>query len=776
MRLPQLPRLVWLARASAGFSSVMALLLAGWSAACGADTAAESAAMEQRLGDAVKFLSSDALEGRGVGTKGLDKAADFIAEEFRKIGLKTDIYGDSPFQKFKMPAAAELGDREKNSIVLTGPPEKDGAAPRKIELKLDENYRPLAISDSGTFNVPLVFAGYGITAKEQGYDDYAGLDVKGKVVVLLRKEPQQGNPHSKFNGANPTEHATYRRKLINAAEHGAVGILLVNDNFEQVKTSKTAQESYLKGMTDLAAANEAFRKLENPTPAQFAAFRAEAGKYIEKIQEANKALSAGFDNLLSFQAAGEAPQGKSLPIVFCTRAVVDPILKNSLGKDLTTLEDEIDQDLKPRSAELKGWQVSGSVQVNRREVEVKNVIGVLEGEGPHADETVIIGAHYDHVGMGGANSLAPWTVAVHNGADDNASGTSALVEVARALASRQQKPKRRIVFIAFTGEERGLIGSAHYVRDPRFPLEKTVAMLNMDMVGRLSDNKLTVFGTGTAASFDKLTDELGKKYEFQTSKKPEGMGPSDHASFYPKKIPVIHLFTGTHSDYHRPSDDFEKINVPGMRRVVLWMIDFAVMVADADARPEYREVKGTVAHGGPRPLFGAAFDTSENPKGCLIEEVVPDSPAEKGGVKAGDVIVRINETRINSSEEFQSTLALLKGGAKITVGVIRDKKEIALEVTLGQPPRPRPYVGSIPDFGQDKPGYAISGVAPGSPADTAGMKGGDIIVKLGDNKVEGLDDFDAALRKFKAGDTVDIVVKRGDKEIPLKIKLGEPRG
>ena len=204
---------------------------------------------------------------------------------------------------------------------------------------------------------------------------------------------------------------------------------------------------------------------------------------------------------------------------------------------------------------------------------MKNVVGVLAGEGPLADETIVVGAHYDHVGFGGPGSLAPWTHEVHNGADDNASGTAALIEVAERLATSEKGPRRRVVFIAFTAEERGLIGSAYYCRNPRFALEKTVAMINMDMVGRLVDDKLIVYGTGTAAEFDHLMDTTAARLKFEITKHEGGFGPSDHASFYAQKIPVLHLFTGNHNDYHRPSDDVEKLNVPGMRRVVDFVAD-----------------------------------------------------------------------------------------------------------------------------------------------------------------------------------------------------------
>jgi membrane-associated protease RseP (regulator of RpoE activity) len=355
---------------------------------------------------------------------------------------------------------------------------------------------------------------------------------------------------------------------------------------------------------------------------------------------------------------------------------------------LVGIEEQIDEDLKPRSGELTGWKISGEVAIKRTEAEVKNVIAVLEGEGPLADETVVVGAHYDHLGFGGAGSFVPDVKEIHNGADDNASGTAALLEVARQLAARGEKLKRRVVFIAFTAEERGLIGSARYMRSPLVPAEATVAMLNMDMVGRLNDEKLIVQGVDTATEFNAIVDRLNEEAGFKITKQPGGFGPSDHSTFYAKKVPVMHFFTGTHKDYHRPSDDADKLNVDGMRRVSKLVADVAAELADAESRPTYIETA---------------------------------PPAVAGG--GGD----------------------------------------------------RPYFGSIPDFSQDQPGYALTGVTKGGPAERAGIQAGDIIIQLGESKIGNLEDFDSALRKFKAGDRAPVIVRRGEEEVKVEVTLDPPR-
>jgi hypothetical protein len=321
-------------------------------------------------------------------------------------------------------------------------------------------------------------------------------------------------------------------------------------------------------------------------------------------------------------------------------------------------------------------------------VSAKNVVGVLEGDGPHADETIVIGAHYDHLGRGGMGSLDPGSHEIHHGADDNASGVSALVEVARRLAMRETKLPRRVVFIAFTGEERGLYGSAHYAREPLVPLDQTIAMVNMDMVGRMVDDKLIVYGTDTASEWNKLLDDLSVEHPFKLTRHPEGYGPSDHTSFYAKRIPVLFFFTGTHRDYHRPSDTFDKINVEGMRRITDMAADVVVAIAEMDHRPTYQDI-------GAPPEFA----------------------------KSGN----------------------------------------------------RPYFGSIPDFSQEQPGYVLMGVSKGGPAERAGIKANDIIVRLGDWPIGNLEDFDTALRKFKSGDRVTVLVKRGGEELKFEVTLEPPK-
>ena len=636
--------------------------------------------IKARLLDDVKYLASDELEGRGPGTNGINLAAKFIKEQFAKAGLAVDRVAGDAFQKFELTLGAKL--TEPNSIQLLGP---NGET---IDLKIGEDCEACSFAGTGPFEGEVVFCGYGIEAKDESYDDFAGMDVAGKVIVVLRRAPRQADVKVAHSLASKMD---LRSKMNQAQAHKAAAVLFVNDTY----TGRKAAE---KRRDDLVKANEKIVTVAEELVATDAA-------NAEKTTEIRNSLTAAVNQLKSIKAASASPnddalmkfgyaghgENKPLPPAFhITQKLADKLLA-AAGTKLETVEAAIDSDLKPRSAVIPGWKVRGTLSMEKVKSEVFNVIGVIDGEGPLADETVVIGAHYDHVGRGGQNSLAPGSTDIHNGADDNASGTISLLELARRYgeAAKTRKPARRMVFMAFTGEELGLLGSARYCKEPVFPLDKTVAMFNMDMVGRLKpDQKLIVYGTGTSPRWEPQLKEFNGENNFHLIFKPEGFGPSDHSSFYAKKIPVLHFFTGEHPDYHRPTDDWDKLNIDGVARVTD-LIEKLVTSTVANAeRPQYVEVKGAAT--------------------------------------------------------------MNRGGS-------------------------RPYFGSIPEFGNEEPGYSISGAASGSPADKGGLKGGDRIVKFGGNPVTNLDDFDAALRKFKAGDEVEVIVVRDKKEVALKVTLEPPK-
>jgi len=517
--------------------------------------------------------------------------------------------------------------------------------------------------------------------------------LKGKVAIIMRKVPQQTNPHAPFSDGRRgvSSDGELRTKLDRASAKGAVAVLFVNDLFSGRNELEQGKKEVAKLADAVAVAAVEFEAVDTQDAAKLADARKKLSEEVAKYKAGKGHLGTTEPDTLMRFGYGGRDAIRNLPVLHITRAVCDSMLKPALDTTLADIESAIDKDLKPHSAVLTGWSAGGVVTIDRKQALVKNVVAVLEGAGSLSDETIVVGAHYDHVGRGGEGSFVPGSKEVHNGADDNASGTVSLLEVARRLGARQEKLKRRIVFVAFTGEEMGLFGSARYTKEPVFPLDKTIAMINMDMVGRLQNDKLTIFGAGTSPIWNDTLTRLGKAGNFELSLKPEGMGPSDHQSFFLKKIPVLHFFTGTHGDYHRPSDDWDKINIPGTERIVELIEKLVIELAEMPERPQYIAVQGTA-------------DISDRPVGS------------------------------------------------------------------------RPYFGSIPDFGTDKPGYSLSEVAPGGPAEKGGLKAGDRIVQLGQHKIENLADFDAALRKFSPGESVDVAVMRGQERVVLKVVLDKPRG
>ena len=652
-----------------------------------AENELDSLSSQQRLTNSVKYLSSDELEGRGPGTDGINKAADYIATHFRQLGLKTDSYEGTPFQRFDISNEVRLGEPEQNQLQLTGPTGENDA-PESTDLTLGFDFNPLAVGASGKFEGGLVFAGYGIQAPSLNYDEYANLDVKGKVVVLLRKEPQQSDADSPFDGTKSSRHATFRSKFSQAFQHGAAAVVMVNDASEAANYLSGLKHALSQYAGQLAAEQQHFSKIDDPTSDDLTKHNQSLAEISSNISDTTSELGGDGDTVLNFDGAGSNSTRKSMPVFFARRAVIEPMIQATFGKSLAEIETKIDSTLKPIVGEITNWTAKGEAKLIQTKTEVKNVVGILEGVGDLKDETIVVGAHYDHLGYGGQGSLAPWTKDIHNGADDNSSGTSALLEIAQQLATRKSPSRRRVVFIAFSAEERGLIGSARYVSEPLIALDKTIAMVNLDMVGRLTDNKLIVTGTGTSDVWNPMLDKLNETAKFEMTRKAEGVGPSDHQSFYLKGIPVLHLFTGLHEFYHRPSDDFKTINFEGMDRVTTLTTEIIVTLAQADKRPNFKkaEKKRNVENtGGDRPYFGSIPDYSDNTNGLPLTGVATNGPAEKAGIKPKDVVVGLGKYKIGGIEDFDSALRKFKAEDKVAVKVMRAGKEMTLIITLGSP-------------------------------------------------------------------------------------------
>ncbi len=317
-----------------------------------------------------------------------------------------------------------------------------------------------------------------------------------------------------------------------------------------------------------------------------------------------------------------------------------------------------------------------------------NVIGILPGRDPDLrEESVIVGAHYDHLGLGMFGALDPDSSGlVHNGADDNASGAAALIHIARRLSG--DPPKRTVVFIAFGGEELGLLGSGYYVRNPIYPLGRTVAMVNMDMIGRLRNNRLIVFGAETAVEFPALLDSLNWYAGFDLKASGDGYGPSDHASFYAAGLPVMHVFTDLHEDYHRASDEVYKISHDGLASVA----DFTTTIVEALANrtspltfveaPRPSVAAGPSASSGYGAYLGTIPDMTGGGPGVRLTGVSKGGPAEQGGIRSDDVIMRFGRFEIANLQDLSTALKSYKPGDEVQVVVLRGGVEHRAMVTL----------------------------------------------------------------------------------------------
>jgi aminopeptidase YwaD len=635
----------------------------------------------ERLRAHINYLASDKLEGRRTGSEGANLAAEYIAREFSRYGLQRSIGYDTPgmsileadspnryLQKFPYVARVELGTGNKLSAHY------GDTSPRAFLAGKD--WMPLGFSsNSQVENSELVFAGYGITAADLKYDDYAISEVKDNIAVVFAGTPDGDNPHGQF-----AQYEAPRWKAIAARNAGARALIIIARE-ENLKDVRLAQLTY--------------------------------------------------DN------SGEA----GLPVIIVSRETARRLLDNgtSLARYESVADARIEANTTPgiptigtslrRPIPIPLFDLSTNIV--RREVEAANVVGIVNGFDPVLkNEFIVIGAHYDHLGRGGEGSLAAREGDIHHGADDNASGTAGLLELARIFSSSSSpRPRRTIVFIAFSGEEEGLLGSNYYVNHPLKPLENTVAMINMDMIGRMKNNKLIVGGVGTADGWRKVVDSsskfwgigvtpvpasYGKPLAGELTAKPEsssaranqsangsltasldsirsldltlsedGYGPSDHSSFYAKKVPVLFLWTGTHEDYHKPSDTADKINYEDESHILSFVARIIRSIDSSDARPVYTVAKSE-SQGrtmGFRVYLGTIPNYADSGDGLLLDGVRDDSPAAKAGIKAGDRIVKLAGREVHNVYDYTYALGEMKAGQQYEVELLRGTERMKLTIT-----------------------------------------------------------------------------------------------
>jgi len=567
----------------------------------------------------VKFLASDALQGRGNGTPELNKAADYIAGEFKAAGLEPAGDDHSYFQKFTITTGGKIGPGNKFTV-------KSGTG--SFDAALSKDFLPVGVGEKTSIEGEVIFAGYGITADEYKYDDYKDIDPTDKIVLVMADEPGENDPASTFNGKQPTLYGHDNSKAANAKFHGARAILIAQDPVNHEDATKDLPE---QGM-----------RLE-------------------------------VDDL-------------GIPAIRITRSLAQRIL-DAESRNLFELQKQIDAKSVPQTFALEGVEVRLAVDVARTPKEIRNVLAFLPGnDSALSDETVVIGAHYDHLGRGGRSSLSPQQIGqIHHGADDNASGTAGLLELAAALAKDPGPRRRAYLFIAFAGEEVGLRGSYYWTAHPTRALDKVVAMLNMDMIGRERKDQIYVNGVGTSPTFPELIKKAAGEAGLEPKTTESGYGSSDHTAFYIKNIPVLFFFSGLHSDYHRPEDTWEKINASGAARILGMVYSIASTLDAAESKPKFTKVNEPLVPGG-GPGYGAYFgsvpDFGEDVKGVRFADIRPNSPAAKAGLKGQDILVKFDGKDIANLQDFTYVLRIHKPGDTVEVVVLREGKPLTVQVKL----------------------------------------------------------------------------------------------
>jgi len=488
---------------------------------------------------------------------------------------------------------------------------------------LNKDFVPLSFSANTKLEAAAVFAGYGfdLDLDSLKWSDYTGLDVKGKWVIILRGDPEPEKTNSAFF---PFEQE--RSKVLTAKDKGALGVILV-------------------------------------TPSD--------------IDKADGLMHMQYD---------KTPADAGIPVINVTRSLADKLL-SSMNYTVADLESSIKSNHKPESL-LLPVTISASTDLIQQKVLTQNVVGLVKGIDPLlSDEYIIIGAHFDHLGMGGENSgsRVPDERAVHNGADDNASGTAGVIELAQKLQANKSLLKRSIVFVAFSGEEMGLLGSKEFVKESPVSLKKVKAMINMDMIGRLNPETkaISVGGTGTSSESDTIISQLSIGRPFEVKKSPDGYGPSDHASFYSENIPVFYFTTGAHEDYHTPSDDADKIDYKGEVAVLSMVYDLSILLS---GRPEALVFREAGAKQGARygrnmkVTLGIVPDmVSSDNKGLRVDGTRKGGPADKAGIHKGDVIISMEGQPVTNIYDYMARLGKLKPGQVATVEIMRDgKKEVMI--------------------------------------------------------------------------------------------------
>jgi Tol biopolymer transport system component len=572
----------------------------------------------------VGYLASDKLEGRMSGSRGIKMAADYIIKQFEMTGLQP-VNPDGGFRhEFEFTAGVKLTAGANHFEISR----KDSTA----RIRLDEEFRPLAFSMDAEVEGEVVFAGYGLSVpgeRGEGYDSYAGLDVKNKIVLALRDVPEDVSMERR---QQLNRYAGLRYKAMIARENGAKAIIV-------------------------------FSGPGSPR----------SGDLVE----------LGYD-----QSAATS----GIAAVTVTREIGENLFAVS-GMSLAEVQSELDRENPHFEAHfaIPDLKVKIRTGVERIRKPDNNLVAVLPGSGPEPREKIVVGAHYDHIGYGEIGSLAHKGEEgqIHNGADDNASGTATVLEVMSALALvHKEKPEamqRDLVFALWSGEELGLIGSSDFVSEPPFPLEQMVAYVNFDMVGRLNENKLILQGTGSSSVWRKLIEKRNVSAGFDLTLQDDPFQPTDISAFYPKGVPVLAFFTGSHDDYNRPTDDAETLNYDGMERIAKFAKLLLTDLASLEERPDLVKIERTKSKQGGRESMRAYLGTipdyaNEASGGLALSGVSAGGPADQAGLKGGDIIVKLAGKEITNIYDYTYAIEALKIGEEVEIAVLRDGEELTLTI------------------------------------------------------------------------------------------------
>ena len=577
----------------------------------------------------IEFLADDALEGRMTGSEGAKRAAEHIASQFAQLNLKPVGDEQSYFQAFEFTAGRRIISEE-NRFHIT---RQVHGSEQVMEFSVEKDFQPLSFSRNGVVEGEVVFVGYGLSVPGElgeGYDAYAGLDVKDKIVVALRYVPEEIEPERR---QQLNRYAGLRYKAMQAREQGAKAFLVV------------------------AGPNS---------------------------PNAGKLIPLDFDSSLA---------DSGIVAASISDTVVNTLFAPS-GKDLKEIQSGLDVENPHFVGQfpLPDVKVRIVVSVEKVKKTDQNIVALLPSP-ELTDDTayVIVGAHYDHIGYGEIGSLARKGEEgqIHNGADDNASGTAVVLELATTLSKAYQehpeKFNRGIIFALWSGEELGLIGSTHFVNHPVVPLEKVAAYVNFDMVGRLRENKLILQGVGSSSVWTKLIEKRNVPIGFNLTLQADPYLPTDVTAFYPKEVPVLSFFTGGHEDYNRPTDDSGTLNYTGIERISRLAHGIVLDLISAAERPEYVRVERSQSEGGSRDTLraylGTIPDYTTEGTGVKLSGVRAGGPADKAGLKGGDVIVKFGGQEITNIYDYTYALDAVKIGEPVEVIVLRDGKRVQLTVT-----------------------------------------------------------------------------------------------